>query len=58
MPDIKEVIDMMVRDGRPKAEIEALIARYNNEKAGKAVTRETSWWKVKKGGYLMNFNQA
>ena len=32
MPDIKSVIDMMVSDGRPDAEIKALIARYNEEK--------------------------
>ena len=32
MPDIKSVIDMMVKDGRPDAEIKALIARYNEEK--------------------------
>ena len=31
MPDIKEVIDMMVADGRPESEIVALIDRYNKE---------------------------
>jgi len=36
MPDIKEVIDMMVADGRPESEIIALIDRYNKEnEAGK-----------------------
>ena len=32
MADIKEVIDMMVADGRPEEEIVALIDRYNKEK--------------------------
>ena len=31
MPDIKEVIDMMVADGRPESEIIALIDRYNKD---------------------------
>jgi len=31
MADIKEVIDMMVADGRPESEIIALIDRYNKE---------------------------
>ena len=31
MPDIKEVIDMMVADGRPESEIVALIDRYNKD---------------------------
>ena len=31
MADIKEVIDMMVADGRPDAEIRAVIDRYNKE---------------------------
>ena len=31
MADIKEVIDMMVADGRPESEIIALIDRYNKD---------------------------
>ncbi len=31
MADIKEVIDMMVADGRPEEEIIALIDRYNKD---------------------------
>jgi len=31
MADIKEVIDMMVADGRPEEEIVALIDRYNKD---------------------------
>ena len=33
MADIKEVIDMMVADGRPESEIVALIDRYNKDQA-------------------------
>ena len=49
MPDIREVIDMMVSDGRPRAEIEALIARYNEEKAGKTVDSPTEIPAVESG---------
>ena len=38
MADIKEVIDMMVADGSPEAEIIALIDRYNKDKQAEKTT--------------------
>ena len=42
MPDIKSVIDMMVRDGKSPEDIKAVITRYNQNNAEMpTITSET-----------------